>query len=144
MKQIGLFGGSFDPVHQGHLLVAQAAREELQLDRLFFIPAARSPFKPESQPAPARERLRRVLSMVLEENLSAHDFAFDGWASHEQSIAIRVHRVYQYRWRYIRSLFVELRDEEKDHVSLVRKTIAALPPDAAQEWEEDEDELPAL
>ena len=43
--KLGLFGGSFDPVHLGHLLVAQAAREELELDRLFFIPAAQSPFK---------------------------------------------------------------------------------------------------
>jgi len=55
----------------------------------------------------ARERLRLVLSLALEENLSAHDFAFDGWASHEHSIAVRIHGVYQYRWRYIRSLFVE-------------------------------------
>ena len=51
--KIGLFGGSFDPVHLGHLLVAQAAVEELGLDRLFFIPAAQSPFKPENRPAPA-------------------------------------------------------------------------------------------
>jgi nicotinate-nucleotide adenylyltransferase len=47
MQRLGLFGGSFDPIHCGHLLVAQAAFEELQLDRLFFIPAARSPFKPD-------------------------------------------------------------------------------------------------
>jgi nicotinate-nucleotide adenylyltransferase len=58
MKSIGLFGGSFDPVHMGHLLVAQAAREELDLDRLFFIPAAQSPFKPELRPSPARARVQ--------------------------------------------------------------------------------------
>lgn len=52
MRRIGLFGGSFDPVHLGHLLVAEAAREELELDRVFFIPTARSPFKPDNQPAP--------------------------------------------------------------------------------------------
>ncbi len=57
MKRIGLFGGSFDPVHLGHLLVAQAAREELQLTRLFFIPAAQSPFKPERAPTCSIERL---------------------------------------------------------------------------------------
>lgn len=56
--KIGLFGGSFDPVHMGHLLVARAAREEAGLARLFFIPAAQSPFKPDSQPAPGAERLR--------------------------------------------------------------------------------------
>ncbi len=56
--KLGLFGGTFDPVHLGHLLVAQAAIEELGLDRLFFIPAAHSPFKPENQPAPASVRLQ--------------------------------------------------------------------------------------
>jgi nicotinate-nucleotide adenylyltransferase len=60
MERLGLFGGSFDPVHLGHLLVAQAAREELALDRLFFIPAAQSPFKPERQPTAAKERLRML------------------------------------------------------------------------------------
>jgi nicotinate-nucleotide adenylyltransferase len=63
--KLGIFGGSFDPVHLGHLLVAQAAMEELGLDRLFFIPAAQSPFKPANQPAPASVRLqllRRALA----------------------------------------------------------------------------------
>lgn len=56
--RIGLYGGSFDPVHLGHLLVAQAAREELGLDRLFLIPAAQSPFKPASAPVSGAERSR--------------------------------------------------------------------------------------
>ena len=62
--KLGLFGGSFDPVHLGHLLVAQAAMEELGLDRLYFIPAAQSPFKPQNQPSPAAERLR-LLRLAL-------------------------------------------------------------------------------
>ena len=62
--RIGLFGGSFDPVHFGHLLVAQAAREELHLARVYFILAAQSPFKPGAQPAPATERLR-LLRLAL-------------------------------------------------------------------------------
>jgi len=64
MQRLGLFGGSFDPVHYGHLLVAQAAREELQLDRLFFIPAAQSPFKPADQPSLPLQRLR-LLHLAL-------------------------------------------------------------------------------
>ncbi len=43
--KIGLFGGSFDPVHWGHLLSAQDAVEDLDLDRLVFIPAAQAPLK---------------------------------------------------------------------------------------------------
>ena len=58
MKRIGVFGGSFNPVHLGHLLVAQAALEELQLDRVFFTPASESPFKPGITLAPAEQRLR--------------------------------------------------------------------------------------
>jgi nicotinate-nucleotide adenylyltransferase len=57
VPRLGLFGGSFDPVHLGHLLVAQAALEELELSRLFFIPAAQSPFKPQSATAPGPLRL---------------------------------------------------------------------------------------
>ena len=64
MQRIGLLGGSFNPVHLGHLLVAQAAREELQLARLFFIPAAQSPFKPGLPLAPAEQRLR-LLRLAL-------------------------------------------------------------------------------
>lgn len=58
MQRIGLFGGSFNPVHHGHLLIARAAVEELGLDRLIFIPAARSPFKPDQEVAPGAQRLR--------------------------------------------------------------------------------------
>jgi nicotinate-nucleotide adenylyltransferase len=42
---IGLFGGSFDPVHHGHLIVAQVAAERLGLDSLRFLPAREQPFK---------------------------------------------------------------------------------------------------
>jgi len=56
--KIGIYGGSFDPVHLGHLLVAQAAIEALGLDRLFFVPAAQSPFKTENEVSPAELRLK--------------------------------------------------------------------------------------
>jgi len=62
--KLGIYGGSFDPVHLGHLLVAQAAIEELGLDKLIFIPAAQSPFKPDSKPAPAAVRLQ-LLRLAL-------------------------------------------------------------------------------
>jgi len=41
----GILGGSFDPIHHGHLILARAAREELGLDRVIFIPAHASPHK---------------------------------------------------------------------------------------------------
>lgn len=58
MNRIGLFGGSFDPVHVGHLLIARAAFEELALERLFLIPAAQSPFKPDRCLASGPDRAR--------------------------------------------------------------------------------------
>jgi nicotinate-nucleotide adenylyltransferase len=64
MSRIALFGGSFDPVHLGHLLVAQAAREELGLSRLYFIPVAQSPFKPERKPTAPGER-QQLLRLAL-------------------------------------------------------------------------------
>jgi nicotinate-nucleotide adenylyltransferase len=63
--KLGLYGGSFDPVHLGHLLVARAAREELGLDRVVFIPAARSPFKPDSEPTPAATRVMLLRLALL-------------------------------------------------------------------------------
>jgi nicotinate-nucleotide adenylyltransferase len=74
MQQLGLFGGAFDPVHLGHLLVAQAAIEELALDRLFFIPASQSPFKKDSHPAPAEMRLRWLrLALAGKTNCAVDD-----------------------------------------------------------------------
>lgn len=40
-----LFGGSFDPVHAGHMVIATAAQQQCELDRIVFLPAACSPFK---------------------------------------------------------------------------------------------------
>jgi len=46
VQHVGLFGGSFDPVHVGHLRAAESAQQQLILDELVFLPAAQSPFKP--------------------------------------------------------------------------------------------------
>jgi nicotinate-nucleotide adenylyltransferase len=62
--KLGLYGGSFDPVHLGHLLVAQAAREELGLDRIVFLPAFQSPFKPDRPATPGATRLQ-LLRLAL-------------------------------------------------------------------------------
>ena len=45
MKKIGIYGGTFDPIHHGHLILGRQACEELGLDQLIFVPAALSPFK---------------------------------------------------------------------------------------------------
>jgi nicotinate-nucleotide adenylyltransferase len=57
--RIGIFGGSFDPPHVGHLLVAQDALDAVPLDRLLVVPAAQQPLKGDGQ-TPARHRLAMV------------------------------------------------------------------------------------
>ncbi len=96
MQRIGLYGGSFDPVHCGHLLVGQAACEELDLDRLFFIPAAQSPFKPESFPAPASERTR-LLRLALAGNTRAE---LDLQELERGGVSYTVETLRSYRERY--------------------------------------------
>ena len=55
-KKTGLLGGSFDPVHTGHLLIARDAMESLELEEVFFIPAAQAPLKDKSPTAAADHR----------------------------------------------------------------------------------------
>lgn len=55
-RSVGLFGGSFDPVHHGHLIVGLVAAEALGLDELRFVPAREQPFKRGRHAAPAADR----------------------------------------------------------------------------------------
>src|SRR5580700_6639191 len=43
--RIGVFGGTFDPVHVGHLIIAEQCREQAKLDEIWFVPSARPPHK---------------------------------------------------------------------------------------------------
>ncbi len=58
--RLGIYGGSFDPVHLGHLLVAENCREQQKLDEVWFIPAAISPHKTHAAPAEAHHRLEML------------------------------------------------------------------------------------
>jgi nicotinate-nucleotide adenylyltransferase len=62
-----LYGGSFDPIHHGHLLLAREAMEQLSLDRVAFIPAAVSPFKVHREPTPPAVRLAMVQAAIAGE-----------------------------------------------------------------------------
>lgn len=58
--RIGVFGGSFDPVHIGHLIAAECAREQARLERVVFVPAAAPPHKPGRILAEGRHRLEML------------------------------------------------------------------------------------
>jgi len=62
--KIGLFGGSFDPFHLGHLILAKDAMEQFELGRIVFIPASHSPLKAASPAADGKDRLAALQSAV--------------------------------------------------------------------------------
>ena len=59
-----LYGGSFDPIHHGHLILAREAMEQLALDRVVFIPAAQSPHKLARIPSAPKIRLAMVQAAI--------------------------------------------------------------------------------
>ena len=66
-EKIGLFGGSFDPIHHGHLILARDAMESLGLDRVIFIPVNVSPHKLARPPVAARFRCEMVAAAIAGE-----------------------------------------------------------------------------
>jgi len=56
VARTAVFGGSFNPIHYGHLLLADEVLDALGLDRVLFVPAAQPPHKPNAQLAPAQDR----------------------------------------------------------------------------------------
>ncbi|MGJ3242567.1 MAG: nicotinate-nucleotide adenylyltransferase [Opitutales bacterium] len=65
-RQIGLFGGSFDPVHCGHLILARDFRETCELDEVVFIPAARAPLRKDGPRADGETRLKMLRAAIAD------------------------------------------------------------------------------
>ena len=66
-KKIGILGGTFDPIHIGHLVLAEQVREKFQLERVIFIPSASPPHKTEQELSPANHRFE-MTKLALEGN----------------------------------------------------------------------------
>lgn len=92
-ERIGLYGGSFDPVHQAHLGIARTALEQASLDRLVFIPAAKSPLKAHGPLASDADRLD-MLRLVLEED---EGFAMDDFEIRQGGISYTLNTVKHFR-----------------------------------------------
>lgn len=58
--RIGVFGGTFDPIHYGHLIIAEQAREQAKLDRVWFLPSARPPHKSDRVLTPYDRRVEML------------------------------------------------------------------------------------
>ena len=73
--KLGLFGGSFDPIHQGHVLPVREARRALGLDRVLYLVTAKPPHKPRRALAPAHARYAMVeMALLGEEGLYASPY----------------------------------------------------------------------
>ncbi len=66
MKTIGFFGGSFDPIHFGHIALAVALLEEGRLDQVLFCPAYCSPFKTKTPPIASPEHRLAMMKLALD------------------------------------------------------------------------------
>jgi len=72
--KLGLLGGSFNPVHNGHLAIARQTREALGLDQVLFIPTSRPPHKQHGSLAPAQDRFEMVrLAIASDPSLAISD-----------------------------------------------------------------------
>ena len=60
VMKIGILGGTFDPIHRGHLAIAEEAKAKLELSEVYFVPAARTPLKEENNILPAEDRVEMV------------------------------------------------------------------------------------
>ena len=76
--RLGLYGGSFDPIHNGHVLPVLAAKEQLGLDRVLVFPTARPPHKPGRRFAPAAVRFAMAeLAFLDDSGIQVSDFELD-------------------------------------------------------------------
>lgn len=60
MKKVGIFGGTFDPIHMGHLITAQSVKEIRKLDKIIFIPSFVSPHKADIKSSTPEHRLNMI------------------------------------------------------------------------------------
>lgn len=95
-EKIGLFGGSFDPIHHGHLILARDAMESLGLDRVVFIPANVSPHKLAHPPTPARLRCEMVEAAIAGESR----FSIDSFEAEQEGPSYAVDTVRLMRQRF--------------------------------------------
>jgi nicotinate-nucleotide adenylyltransferase len=64
VERIGVFGGTFDPPHLGHLILAEAAREQLALERVLWVVAGQSPLKLDRESPPVNLRVEMVEAAI--------------------------------------------------------------------------------
>ena len=95
MQRIGIYGGTFDPIHHAHLILAREALEELNLDRVIFVPAAISPHKLHCAHTPAAIRLEMLQAAIAGESR----FGFDELELHRPGPSFTIDTIEEFRRR---------------------------------------------
>ena len=96
MKPVGIFGGTFDPVHIGHLITAQAVKEMRDLEKIIFIPAFISPHKVDTVISSPEHRLNMI-------KLSTEDipyFDFSDMEIKKKSVSYTIDTLKELKKRY--------------------------------------------
>lgn len=96
MAKIGLFGGSFNPIHNGHINLAVSVRNELKLDKVIFIPSGTAPHKSSNEYVSAEERLE-MCRLALEEY---DDFEISDYEIRRQGKSYTVYTVRHFKQLY--------------------------------------------
>ena len=96
MAKIGLFGGSFNPIHNGHINLAVSVKNELKLDKVIFIPSGTAPHKSSNEYVSAEERLE-MCRLALEEY---DDFEISDYELCRQGKSYTVYTVRHFKQLY--------------------------------------------
>jgi nicotinate-nucleotide adenylyltransferase len=101
-ERVGLFGGTFDPIHCGHIRAAGEVLKRFSLDRVLFIPSFIPPHKGRTGIAPARDRLRMVeLACREEPRFAASSIEVDAGEKSYSIITLeKVKRIYPGAWTF--------------------------------------------
>ena len=104
MKRIGIFGGTFDPIHNGHLALAQTALEKMSLDEIIFVPSYLPPHKSARNVVAADDRLRMArLAIKNNPNFGISDFEVRRTG---KSYSIETLRYFQKKLRNTKLFFI--------------------------------------
>ena len=92
-KSLALYGGTFDPIHHGHLILARDAMEQLGIEKVIFLPAKISPFKLDTPPSPPETRLDMIKAAIQPDA----GFAVDDRELRRQGPSYTIETVREYR-----------------------------------------------
>lgn len=101
VQKIGLFGGTFDPVHVGHLIIAEFIREAIGLTKIYFIPTKIHPFKNNRFIQSAQHRLK-MLELATGDN---HDFSISDFELQQPGTSYTIDTVKSFRQLYPQDRF---------------------------------------